>query len=160
MYAVIKTGGKQYRVSEGDVIEVEHLSVKRDRATFTPILVVTDDGKTVYGAKNLKAFTVTAKVVGDAKGDKIHVLKYRPKTGHAAKTGHRQLYSLIEIVSIGEKGAKKAEAEQPEEAEAETAADPPAPEPEAPAAEAPDSSEPAASAPDAAEGAETPAPRP
>jgi large subunit ribosomal protein L21 len=112
MYAVIRTGGKQYRVQEGDVIEVDHLSVKGNRVSFTPVLVVTDEGKTIFGRKDLKAYTVGAKVVGDAKGDKINVLKYRPKSGYAVRTGHRQLFSLIEIASIGERGAKKAKVEE------------------------------------------------
>lgn len=126
MYAVIRTGGKQYRVQEGDVIEVDHLSVKGNRVSFTPVLVVTDDGKTIFGRKELKAFTVGAKVVGDAKGDKINVLKYRPKSGYAARTGHRQLFSLIEIASIGERGTKKTKAEDatPDSAETSETAEP------------------------------------
>lgn len=111
MYAVIRTGGKQYRVQEGDVIEVDHLSAKGSKLTFTPVLVVTDEGKTIYGQKDLKAYTVRATLVGDAKGDKVEVLKYRPKTRYMARSGHRQLYSLIEISAIGETGARpKAEA--------------------------------------------------
>lgn len=125
MYAVIRTGGKQYRVQEGDVIEVDHLSVKGNRISFTPVLVVTDDGKTIFGRKELKAYTVGAKVVGDAKGDKINVLKYRPKSGYATRTGHRQLFSLIEIASIGE-STKKAKAEEaPDAAETSEAAESP-----------------------------------
>lgn len=117
MYAVIKTGGKQYKVAEGDTLEVEHLVAKDGTASFTPVLVVDDGGETIYGAKALKEYVVAAKVLGDAKGDKVTVFKYRPKSGYAAKSGHRQLYSLIEITSIGAKGqkqektsAKKAEA--------------------------------------------------
>jgi large subunit ribosomal protein L21 len=105
MYAVIKTGGKQYRVATGDVIEVEHLKHREGTATFTPILVVGDDGQTTYGAKDLKPYTVVAKVLGDAKGDKLTTFKYRSKTGYASKTGHRQLHTLIEIVSIGEEAS-------------------------------------------------------
>jgi large subunit ribosomal protein L21 len=107
MYAVIKTGGKQYKVSEGETLEVEHLVVKGDKTTFTPILVVTDEGETIYGAKALKGYPVSAKVVGDTKGDKVTVFKYRSKSGYASKTGHRQQYSLIEITSIGSKSDKK-----------------------------------------------------
>jgi large subunit ribosomal protein L21 len=101
MYAVIRTGGKQYRVRPGDVVEVEHLSAKGEEVTFTPVLVVTEDGQTVYGKEQLGQYAVTARLVGDAKGDKVTVLKYRPKTGYASKRGHRQLYSLIEVLSIG-----------------------------------------------------------
>ncbi|MDQ4149672.1 MAG: 50S ribosomal protein L21 [Actinomycetota bacterium] len=102
MYAVIKTGGKQYKVRPGDVIEVEHLGNKPGSTTLTPILVVNDEGKTILGAKDLAAYKVGFRVLGDAKGDKVTVFKYRPKTGYASKTGHRQLYSLIEITSIGD----------------------------------------------------------
>lgn len=116
MYAVIKTGGKQYKVSQGDVVEIEHLSVKGDSTTFTPILVVTDDGQTIYGAKELKSYTVSAKILGDAKGDKLTVFKYRPKSGYASKTGHRQLYSLIEITGIGFKDKPVAKEEEKQEA--------------------------------------------
>lgn len=105
MYAVIKTGGKQYKVSAGDVLEVEHLKIKGDSTSFTPILVVDDKGNTIYGASQLKEFPVSAKILGDAKGDKVSVLKYRPKSGYASRTGHRQLYSLIEITGIGTKAA-------------------------------------------------------
>ena len=132
MYAVIKTGGKQYRVATGDVIEVEHLKHREGTATFTPILVVGDDGRTTYGAKDLKPYTVVAKVLGDAKGDKVTTFKYRPKSGYASKSGHRQLHTLIEIVSIGEQdGGSAAKAKRE------------APAPGAKPAEPPDAAEPA-----------------
>lgn len=110
MYAVIKTGGKQYRVAAGDVIEVEHLRGKSSDATLTltPLLVVTDDGKTLHGTEALAGYEVGAKVVGETKGDKIKVFKYRNKTGYARKTGHRQQYSMIEITSIGAGKGKSA----------------------------------------------------
>jgi large subunit ribosomal protein L21 len=137
MYAVIKTGGKQYRVAKGDVIEVEHLKHQEGTATFTPILVVDDDGQTTYGTRDLKPYTVVAKVVGEAKGDKLTSFKYRSKSGYASKSGHRQLHSLIEIVSIGTEGdgaaASPAEAAEP------------APAPgQSPAASGPGDAEPAA----------------
>ncbi|HEX2054102.1 MAG TPA: 50S ribosomal protein L21 [Actinomycetota bacterium] len=107
MYAVIKTGGKQYKVAAGDVIEVERIKVKGDdpTITLTPLLVVNDDGKTISGAKDLGGYAVAAKVVGDTKGDKVTVFKYRNKSGYRSKTGHRQQYSLIEITSIGDAGS-------------------------------------------------------
>jgi large subunit ribosomal protein L21 len=102
MYAVIKTGGKQHKVQAGDVIEVEKLVGPDEKLTFTPLLVVDDKGTTHAGPAAAKA-TVTAKPVGETKGDKIKVVKYRPKTGYSRKTGHRQQYTLIEIetVSLG-----------------------------------------------------------
>jgi large subunit ribosomal protein L21 len=102
MYAVIKSGGKQHKVQAGDVIEVEKLVGADETHTFTPLLVVDDTGKAHAGQAVAKA-TVTAKPVGETKGDKVRVVKYRPKTGYSKKTGHRQQYTLIEIsdVSLG-----------------------------------------------------------
>jgi len=102
MYAVIKAGGKQHKVQAGDVIEVEKVLGADETITFTPLLVVDDKGKAHAGAAASKA-TVTAKPVGEKKGDKVHVVKYRPTTGYSKKTCHRQQYTLIEIsdVSLG-----------------------------------------------------------
>jgi large subunit ribosomal protein L21 len=118
MYAVIKTGGKQYKVTPGDVLEVEHLKIKGDdpTLTLTPLLVVDDDGNTISGVKNLAGYKVGVKVVGDTKGDKITVFKYRNKSGYRQKTGHRQQYSLIEITSIGSEKAESKPAETKSEA--------------------------------------------
>ena len=119
MYAVIRTGGKQYRVKAGDVLEIEHLSVKDTDVSFTPILVSTDDGRTLHG-REAGEFAVGAKMLGDAKGDKVIVFKYKNKTGYANRTGHRQLYSLIEITSI----SGGAQPEAPAEPEPQTSAEP------------------------------------
>ena len=102
MYAVIKTGGKQQKVSAGDVIEVEKLVGAEETITFTPLLVVDDDGKTHAVPAASKA-TVTAKPLGEKKGDKVKIFKYRPKTGYARRAGHRQQLTLLEIqdVSLG-----------------------------------------------------------
>src|SRR6266540_2372405 len=112
MYAVIKAGGKQQRVKPGDVIEVELMHGQHDdKVTFTPLLVVDDDGKAHVG-KELGRATVKAKLVGEHKGEKVKILKYRPKTGYVKRQGHRQMYTLVEIedVSLGRRAApKKAE---------------------------------------------------
>lgn len=109
MYAVIKTGGKQYKVTAGDVLEVERINFKGDdpTLTLTPLFVVDDNGNAISGADKLAGYKVGVKVVGDTKGDKITVFKYRNKSGYASKTGHRQQYSLIEITSIGSEKAQK-----------------------------------------------------
>jgi large subunit ribosomal protein L21 len=99
MYAVIKTGGKQQKVQAGDVIEVEKLVHDGETVTFQPLLVVDDDGKTHVGAEAAKA-TVTAKPLGEKKGDKIKIFKYRPKTGYARHAGHRQQLTLLEIQDV------------------------------------------------------------
>jgi large subunit ribosomal protein L21 len=121
MYAVIKAGGKQHRVKAGDVIEVELVHGGHDETvTFSPILVVDDDGKAHVG-KDLGKASVKAKLVGEHKGDKVKIFKYRQKTGYAKKQGHRQLYTLVEIQDVtlgGRAPAKKAEPKpEPEAAE-------------------------------------------
>ena len=113
MYSVIRTGGKQYRVKAGDVLEIEHLSVKDPNVSFRPILVSTDDGRTLHG-REAADFTVGAKMLGDAKGDKVIVFKYKNKTGYTNRTGHRQLYSLIEITSIANRSAQPEPQPEPE----------------------------------------------
>src|SRR4026209_372252 len=99
MYAVIKTGGKQQKVKAGDVIEVEKIVHDGETLTFHPILVVDDDGKTHVGAEAAKAI-VTAKPLGEKKGEKVKVFKYRPKSGYARKAGHRQLLTMLEITEV------------------------------------------------------------
>lgn len=100
MYAVIKAGGKQHKVQPGDVIEIELVHGGHEEAiTFTPLLVVDDDGKTHYG-KDLGKAQVKGKLVGQEKGDKVKVFKYRPKTGYSRRQGHRQMYTLVEILEV------------------------------------------------------------
>jgi large subunit ribosomal protein L21 len=99
MYAVIKSGGKQHKVQKGDVIEVEKLVTADETVTFQPLMVVDDDGVTHTGSALAKA-TVTAKPAGEVKGDKVRVFRYRPKTGYAKRTGHRQQYTLLEIQDV------------------------------------------------------------
>ena len=132
MYAVIKTGGKQQKVKPGDIIEVEHLSAEGETVTFHPLLVVDDDGKTHYG-KDAQGAVVTAKLLGEQKGDKVSIFKYKSKSGYARRAGHRQLLTLIEIAEVslgagakksaaGSRSAKAAEAAEAEPAEAPTEA--------------------------------------
>jgi large subunit ribosomal protein L21 len=99
MYAVIKAGGKQHKVKTGDVLEIELMHADGDTVTFQPLLVVDDDGKTHYGKEAAQA-VVTAKLLGEQKGDKVHVFKYKNKSGYARRQGHRQLMTLIEIAEV------------------------------------------------------------
>jgi large subunit ribosomal protein L21 len=116
MYAVIKTGGKQQKVKAGDVIEVEKLVHEGETVTFHPILVVDDDGKTHAGAEAAKA-VVTATPLGEKKGDKVKIFKYRPKSGYARKAGHRQMLTVLEIQDVKLGAApKRAAAKKTEEA--------------------------------------------
>src|SRR6266480_1365508 len=121
MYAVIKAGGKQQRVKPGDVIEVELMHGNHgESVTFTPLLVVDDDGKPHVG-KDLGRASVKAKLVGEHKGDKVKIFKYRPKTGYKKTQGHRQMYTLVEIeeVALGRRApqSKKAATEPPADVE-------------------------------------------
>ena len=112
MYAVIKTGGKQHKVQAGDVIEVERLVHEGETITFQPLLVVEDDGTTHAGPGAAKA-VVTASPLGEKKGDKIKIFKYRPKSGYARRQGHRQTLTMLEITGVsldGKPAAKKAAA--------------------------------------------------
>lgn len=122
MYAVIKVGGKQERVVPGDVIEVEFMRVDPGSSVeFEPILVVDDDGRAHHG-KALSKAKVTAKLLGDKKGDKVRVFKYRPKSGYRRTMGHRQLMTLLEVEEVALSPQKKAAApervEEPAEAPA------------------------------------------
>ena len=112
MYAVIKTGGKQQKVTVGDVIEVEKLVADGETVEFHPLLVVDDEGATHVGAEAAKA-VVVAKPLGDKKGDKVKVFKYRPKSGYARKTGHRQLLTVLEVteVKLGSRRSTKKKSE-------------------------------------------------
>ena len=119
MYAVIKAGGKQHRVKPGDVIEVELMHSKDESVQFHPLLVVDDENKTHVGKQIAKA-VVTGKLVGEQKGEKVKVFKYRNKTGYARHTGHRQMYTLVEIGEIklpGQPAARKASEDKPEKAD-------------------------------------------
>ncbi|MEE9298023.1 MAG: 50S ribosomal protein L21 [Acidimicrobiia bacterium] len=99
MYAIIRAGGKQAKVQEGDVIDVERLNADGD-VTFTPLLVVNDKGKVFSGRDKLKTAKVTAKVIGDGAGRKIDIFKYKAKTGYRRRGGHRQKFTTIEITKI------------------------------------------------------------
>jgi large subunit ribosomal protein L21 len=113
MYAVIKAGGKQQKVKPGDVIEIDHVSSQDgESVTFTPLLVVDDEGRTHVG-KDLGKAVVRAKLLGEQKGDKVRVFKYRPKTGYSRRQGHRQLYTLIEIEDVSLSGTASGEASRP-----------------------------------------------
>jgi large subunit ribosomal protein L21 len=123
MYAVIKTGGKQQRVKAGDVIEVEKIVHDGETVTFHPILVVDDDGKTHVGAEAAKA-VVTAKPMGEKKGDKIKIFKYRPKSGYAKRGGHRQILTMLEIEDVKFGAAPKRAAKAKSEPKAEPKTEP------------------------------------
>lgn len=98
MYAVIKTGGKQYRVEEGQTLEVERLGEVED-VTFEPVLVV-DGSRVLATPGELANAKVSARVVGAAKGPKVVGFTYKNKTNQRKRWGHRQQYAQIEITGI------------------------------------------------------------
>lgn len=100
MYAIIATGGKQYKVEEGDVIKVEKLGVEAgESVTFDQVLVVSD-GETKVGTPTVAGASVTATVVAEGKGKKVIVYRYKRKTGYHKKNGHRQPFTQVKIDKI------------------------------------------------------------
>jgi len=100
MYAVIETGGKQYKVSEGDVLYIEKLGADENaEVTFDKVLAVSTDKGFKAGSDCAKA-SVKAKVLKNGKGKKITVFTYKPKKNEKRKMGHRQPYTKVEITSI------------------------------------------------------------
>lgn len=101
MYAIIATGGKQYKVSEGDIIKVEKLGVEAgETVKFDQVLLVNKDGEIVVGEPTVAKATVEADVVENGKAKKVVVYKYKRKTGYHKKNGHRQQYSAVKITKI------------------------------------------------------------
>jgi large subunit ribosomal protein L21 len=101
MYAIIETGGKQYKVQEGDVITVEKLAADTGTAyTFDRVLSVADGEKISFGAPYLKGASVSASVLGDGKGKKIVVYKFKAKKNYHRNKGHRQPFTRLKIDSI------------------------------------------------------------
>ena len=119
MYAIIRAGGKQAKVREGDVIDVERIKEAGDEISFTPLLLVADDGTVVSDREALQKASVSAKVVGESRGEKIDIFKYKNKTGYRRRQGHRQTYTRLEVTKIA--GPKKAAAKK---AAAETKTEP------------------------------------
>ena len=101
MYAIIATGGKQYRVSEGDVIYIEKIDAQVDSTVSFDVLLVGNDGDVKIGTPAVEGVKVEGKVVGQIRGEKIVVYKYKSKKNYRRKQGHRQPYTKVEITKIG-----------------------------------------------------------
>lgn len=102
MYAVIRSGGKQERVGEGQRVRVERLgAAPGEEVSLEAVLVVGDDGAVRATPEDLAGVTVTARVVGEELGPKIDAMTYKAKTNQRRRWGHRQHYSTLEILSIG-----------------------------------------------------------
>ena len=110
MYAILETGGKQYRVAEGDVITVEKLPGEAgDAIEFDKVLLLSDENGVQVGSPYIDAFKVFGEIVETGKGKKVIVYKYKSKKDYRKKQGHRQPYTMVEITSLtGKPAAKKA----------------------------------------------------
>jgi large subunit ribosomal protein L21 len=113
MYAIVKTGGKQYRVEKGQTLLVERLPEEAGaKIALEPVMYRSDD--TIFDADGLKKVTVEGKVLEHVRGAKLRVFKFKPKRGYKRRTGHRQELTRIEITAISAGGGSRSE--QPEEA--------------------------------------------
>ncbi|MDO4342413.1 MAG: 50S ribosomal protein L21 [Eubacteriales bacterium] len=101
MYAIIQTGGKQYKVEAGDELLVEKLDAEVNAEVEFDVLLVADDAGVKIGTPVLDGVKAKAKVVEHGKGKKVIVFKYKPKKNIRTKRGHRQPYTKVEILSIG-----------------------------------------------------------
>ena len=118
-YAIVKTGGKQYRVEEGQTLLVERLPDEAGATVELTPLLLAGDGDPVFDADKLSGSPVRAEIVGHERGKKLRVFKFKPKRGYRRTTGFRSALTQIEIESIGaEKKRSRAKAEKPAEVEA------------------------------------------
>jgi large subunit ribosomal protein L21 len=107
MYAIVKTGGKQYRVERGQHLLVERLPAEEGASVaLQPLMYRSEEA--VFDAKGLEQVHVTAKILGHERGEKLRVVKFKPKRGYKRRTGHRQELTRIEITDIGMGAAKAA----------------------------------------------------
>ena len=101
MHAIIVTGGKQYKVAEGETLFIEKLPMEAgDQVKFDQVLAILDGDNATIGTPTVAGATVEANIVKNGKGKKIHVLKYKAKKGEKKKIGHRQPYTKVEITKI------------------------------------------------------------
>lgn len=99
-FAVIATGGKQYKVAVGDTVSIEKLDTLENTVTFNDVLLVDDGTSTKIGAPYIAGASVTAELVEQGKGPKIYVVKYHAKSRYYKKNGHRQPFTLVKITAI------------------------------------------------------------
>jgi large subunit ribosomal protein L21 len=112
MYAIVKTGGKQYRVERGQTLLVERLAVDEGgNVALEPILYRSDEA--VFDQAGLKKVKVTAKVLSHERGEKLRVFKFKPKRGYKRRNGHRQELTRIEVTDISMGAAKAAKPSKP-----------------------------------------------
>jgi large subunit ribosomal protein L21 len=100
MYAIVKSGGKQYKVAVGDVLTVEKLDAEDGAEVSLPAVLVVDGSEVTTDAQALAGYSVTGRVVGQTKGPKIRIHKFRNKTGYHKRQGHRQPLTRLEVTGI------------------------------------------------------------
>ena len=101
MHAIIETGGKKYKVTEGDTLFIEKLEAEAGQAiTFDKVLAILDGDKATFGAPVVEGASVAATVVKNGKGKKVRIFKYNPKKGYRKRQGHRQPYTKVQIGAI------------------------------------------------------------
>lgn len=103
MYAVIRSGGKQYKVSEGDIINVQNLNSKDSKVVFEDVLFLSKDGGTKVGKPNISGVKVSAKILENKKGEKIRVAKFKSKVRFRRVTGFRPQITVVQIEKISVK---------------------------------------------------------
>ncbi len=100
MYAIVRSGGRQHKVAVGDVVEIDKIDAKAgETVNLTPLLLVDGDAVTTT-AEKLAKVAVTAEVVGETKGPKIRIIKFKNKTGYKKRQGHRQRYTQVKVTGI------------------------------------------------------------
>ena len=101
VYAIVKAGGRQEKVSVGDIVVVDRLASKQGATVELPALMLVDGATVTTDSKALAKVKVTASVVGDERGPKIHIFKYKNKTGYRRRQGHRQDLTRLRVTAIG-----------------------------------------------------------
>ena len=100
MYAIVRCGGRQEKVSVGDVLEVDRIAGEVGSTVTLPAVLVVNDGDVTHDPAALGRYQVTAEILGETKGPKIRILKYKSKTGYKKRQGHRQRYTQIKVTGI------------------------------------------------------------
>ncbi|WP_418002873.1 50S ribosomal protein L21 [Mycobacterium sp. PDNC021] len=99
-YAIVKTGGKQYKVAVGDVVKIEKLDVEQGASVSLPVALVVEGAKVITGADALAKVAVTGEVLEHTKGPKIRIHKFKNKTGYHKRQGHRQQLTVVKVTGI------------------------------------------------------------
>jgi large subunit ribosomal protein L21 len=116
MYAIVKTGGKQYKVAEGDVLEVEKLSAAAGDEVALPAVLLVDGDTVTHDAEALANVAVTAEVLAQVKGPKIRIHKFKNKTRYHKRMGHRQQLTKLQVMEISAGGSSRGSAAKAEKA--------------------------------------------